>query len=545
MSSVSLEDRSPAWYLQWFNLAGLALLGLGFLIGSLVALRHRRSAGIVFLAVMPVAAFCLAYPDSGYLVWRDGTGWFQTPIPTVAIGLAALFYATLLPPFWIWPRKKRAAIVFLSVALLAVPIFVYSRWTIALLPRLAGWSSPFVLFGLFWLRTDKWGWPSLLRSRLRSPANRVLVFSATCVGILFLNIVFVLTLSGLRSSLFSGDCSAKPPFVRPSSPAHAVFTAKVLFAGRSIEAMLSAHGAPQPTDGDRKVGDWAIGLVQERFWGMPNWTRLVLLTNYAYWDGETYFVDGRRVDGVVTQFFPIVWGGIGCSRTKPIGYADVDLRLLRNPPAPGTTHVIGYVREPEKFRPGLTRPTRPTLRANAQIQVTGPAFSRTLTTDSTGIYEVDDLTPGDYTLELAKPETQELDSFSGDASPASIRVGSGGAVEKNFTLVWNGRIEGQVKDDAGRPAHAWIQLLSADGGQIPGYANYAQMTATDGSYQLHKVPPGRYVVELNAYGRSKDSPYGVQYYPSGIRREDARVFELTPGQRITSVDFQVSGSEKR
>jgi hypothetical protein len=493
---------------------------------------------MIILAVMPAAAFGLAYPDSGFLVWRDGTGWFQTPIPSVAIGLAALFYAALLPPFWIWPRKKRAAIVFVSVALLAVPIFAYSRWSIALLPRLAGWSSPFVLFGLYWLRTDKSGWPSLLQSRPRSPAKRVVVFSATCVGILCLNIVFVLTLSGLGSSLFSGDCRGKPPFVRSQFPAHAVFTAKVLFAGRSINSLLRAEEGFRPS-GDGRVGDWAIGIVQERFWGMPNWTRLVLLTNYVYWDDETYFVDGRRAEGVVTRLFPIVEGGIGCSRTKPIEYAGVDLRLLRNPPAPGTSHVVGYVREPEKFRPGIARPIRPALRVNAQIQVTGPAFSRTVTTDSTGIYELDDLGAGDYTIELSKAETQEVGFFNGDGSRAKIHIDSGGVVEKNFDLLWNGRIEGQVKDNARKPAHAWVLLLSADGSQMPGYVHFSEATAEDGSYQFRKVPPGRYAVMLNDEGPVDDSPYDLQYYPSGVRRDEARIFELAPSQRIAGIDFRV------
>ena len=427
MAPIPQPDGDPTWYLRWFDVVGLALLGLGFLISSLVAVRNRRSAGRIILAVMPAAAFGLAYPDAGYLVWRDGTGWFQTPSPSVAIGLAALFYAALLPPFWIWPRKKRAVIVFVSMALLAVPIFVYSRWTIALLPRLAGWSAPFVLFGLFWLRTGKSGWPSLVRSRPLSPSKRILAFSATGVSILCLNILFMLILSGLRSSLFSGDCSAKPPFLRPQSPAHAVFTAKVVFAGRSLDVLLRAHGDLKPSDGDSKVGDWAIGIVQESFWGMPHWTRLVLLTNYVYWDDETYFVDGRRDDGIVTRYFPIVEGGISCSRTKPVDYAGVDSRLLRNPPAPGTTHVMGHVRGSEKFRSGLARPLRPNFIANAQIQVAGPGYSRTVATDSTGIYELDDLAPGDYIVQVSKEDTQKV-------GPATIHVGSGEVVERNFEL---------------------------------------------------------------------------------------------------------------
>jgi hypothetical protein len=39
-----------------------------------------------FLALLPItAAFCLAYPKSGFLVWHaDGGGWFETPLPLAA-----------------------------------------------------------------------------------------------------------------------------------------------------------------------------------------------------------------------------------------------------------------------------------------------------------------------------------------------------------------------------------------------------------------------------------------------------------------------------
>ena len=174
MAWAPLSDRSPAWYLRLFGIAGMALLGVGFLLGSFVALRNRRSAGFIFLSVMPVAAFCLAYPASGFLVWRDGGGWFETPVPAIAIGLTALFYAPFLAPLWMWRRKKRAAIVFTSAALVAGLFFAYSRWTVALLPRLVGWSAPFLLWGLFWLRTGKLGWPSLVQPRPCSHAKRVL-----------------------------------------------------------------------------------------------------------------------------------------------------------------------------------------------------------------------------------------------------------------------------------------------------------------------------------------------------------------------------------
>ena len=539
MAWAPLSDRSPAWYLRFFDIAGMALLGLGFLLGSFVALRHRRSAGTIFLAVMPVAAFCLAYPASGFLVWRDGGGWFETPVPVIAIGLTAIFYAPFLAALWMWRRKKRAAIVFTSTALVAGLIFAYSRWTVALLPRLMGWSAPFLLWGLFWLRTGKLGWPSLVQPRPCSPAKRILAVVTACVGILCLDVVFTL----LGSSLFSGDCRGKPPFLHPLSPTHAVFTARVLFAGRSIGAMMRPssifRGDPAHTIHDRKAGDWALGIVNERFWGMPHWTRLVLLTNDIYWEDETYFVDGSRYRGLLTRLLPIVEGGINCSRTRPVQNAIVDLRLLRQPPPASGTRITGYVRGPEVFTSGLARPTKPAFLAGAQINVTGPACNRTVSTDSAGVYELDDLMPGDYTLQLSTPDTQAVGFFNSDGSPAAIHLDSGGVVERNFELFWNGRIEGEVKDNAGKPAHAWVELISADGSQIPGYVNFFEMTVKDGSYQFRKIPPGRYMVMVNPNGPYGEWPYDLQYYPSEVRQDKARVFELAAGQRMVEIDFRL------
>jgi hypothetical protein len=537
VGGVALSDRSPAWYLPWFGITGEALLGVGFLVGSLVALRNRRLAGIIFLAVMPVAAFCLAYPASGFLVSRADGGWFETPFPGTAIELGALFYAPFLPPLWMWRRTKRAVIVFAVAAFVAGVIFARSRWAPALLPRLAGWSIPLLLPGLFWLRTGKLGWPSLLQTRPSSLAKRVVALAATCVAILCLDVVFTVMLCGLGSNLFSPNCKGRPLFIHPLFPTQAVFTAKVFFAARSIDALLGLHGGLHPSGPDHGVGDWAIGTVQERFWGMPYWTRLVLLTNDVYWEGETYFVDGRRFSGLLTQFLPII-GDIACGRTKLAQNAIVDLRLLRKPPPIGSLRIIGYVRGPEKLAFGWTRPPKPNVVAGARISVTGPAGSSIVETDSAGVYELNDLALGDYTLRLLTPENQLVGFFDSDGSTATLHLDHSGIVEKNFELFWNGRIEGQVKDDVGKPAHAWVELLSADGSQIPGNVNFFQMAAKDGSYQFRKIPPGRYLVVVNPSGPYDDWPYDLQYYPAGVRKNKARVLELARGQRVEEINFR-------
>jgi len=106
-------DHDPGWFLRWLTFAGVGLFGLGFLIGSILAPRNPRRAGIVFLALLPITAFGLAYPESGFLV--TGTG------------LTALFFAPFVAPLFTLRNKKRAAYVFATTAAIAVLVFLRSR----------------------------------------------------------------------------------------------------------------------------------------------------------------------------------------------------------------------------------------------------------------------------------------------------------------------------------------------------------------------------------------------------------------------------------
>jgi hypothetical protein len=229
---------------------------------------------------------------------------------------------------------------------------------------------------------------------------------------------------------------------------------------------------------------------------------------------------------------------VSCIRSKPAQDAIVDFRMLGKAPAAGHTRITGCVRGPVRF--GLwARPAPQAFVAGAQIQVTGPAYSRTVRTDSSGLYELDDLEPGDYTLGLSIPATQVAGCYGSDESPAGIHLTNGGVVERNFYLCWNGRIEGKVKDDAGEPAQASVILVSADHNQMPGYLMSAKITAKDGSSQIQRIPPGRYMVAVNPDGPYRESPYALQYYPSTVQKDKARVFELGTGQLEAGIDFRV------
>jgi hypothetical protein len=128
-------------------------------------------------------------------------------------------------------------------------------------------------------------------------------------------------------------------------------------------------------------------------------------------------------------------------------------------------------------------------------------------------------------------------SFYEGWPPPKVHLGSNGLVEHNFNLFWNGRIEGHVKDDSGKPAHAWLMVQNTDGSTLLGYVPV--LTDQAGFYQLQRIPPGRYIVVVNPDGPHDDWPHNVQYYPFALQAKGAQVLELGEGQRIQRIDFTV------
>lgn len=126
-----------------------------------------------------------------------------------------------------------------------------------------------------------------------------------------------------------------------------------------------------------------------------------------------------------------------------------------------------------------------------------------------------------------------------------MHIGTKGLVERNFDLFWNGRIEGQAKDDSGKPARVRVLLLSMDGSRLPGYVKNFLATNPDGSYQFKEIPPGRYTVVVNPDGPSDGFPYDIQYYRSTLQSQDAQVLELGAGQQIKAIDFTLPHLKER
>ena len=546
------EDYArPDWLALWLQAAGLVTLGLVFLIASFAARQHRRRAGLWFLLSAPIAAFCLSFEDSYFGVPFRGYNSNQPSLAMAALFVCA-FFAPLYAPLMSAGNKKRAVYLVLVLAPLSGMLFRFSPWSIVILPRLLEFSAPFLVFGAFWSGTGRLGWPPLGVARLKSLPGRLAAASIGSVGVAILVFAGTLAVSAKDSRLDYSDCGVRPLFARPLNSGHAVFTARAIRAGHFIR--ISGKWA----------GYWAIGLVQERFWGLPWWSgRLVLLTTHAFLDGETYLIDGQRDPRLLNRFLPIVKAG-PCTYTSPVADAGIELRLLRDAPPPEGFRIVGRVEDhlhPKEVLPGKTPPApdwntmtddeinawgeqarfrgevtyrRPvTPLPGAKIRVAGSSGSTTLTAGRDGIYQAAGLPADRYRLELLDvPATQhEVPRIVEKSELIEKKL-----VWADLHVFWDGAIEGRIRDSSGDPAKLWLHLERADGMYASGSPTYSQ-TDGSGAFSFGFLPPGRYILRINEDGPNGESPYAPQYYPSSESREGAHVFELGEGRHIRNVDL--------
>jgi hypothetical protein len=164
-----------------------------------------------------------------------------------------------------------------------------------------------------------------------------------------------------------------------------------------------------------------------------------------------------------------------------------------------------------------------------------------VTADHDGIYEVDGLPPDDYTLTVELPDTQTATEQLGRAKirqqVKKEELMHQKLIERDFHVVWNGTIEGNIREINGNPVQVWVSLLNPDGTDpLPPIMGFQQSDKT-GAFELIRIPKGKYKLVVNPYGPDKDYPYPPMYYSFAYRLNDAEVFEIANGQHVNRMDF--------
>jgi hypothetical protein len=253
-------------------------------------------------------------------------------------------------------------------------------------------SGVFISLGLFWLGTHLSRWPELNVAQTWSTRRKVAVALASCL-LLFLSVLMAAIPLKLHE-FFMLDCGEAAPFVRPQFPDQAVFVARVIH----VDPMFGA-----------------VALVEHHYWGLPWWSRRLVLLHFGR-PKDVIFVDGRRADGLLTHFLPVVERR--CGRTNFFKDAEVDLRVLNDGPPKNGVRVIGRV---SRWIPGTNFDYAPV--SGLEVVVAGTAGTFTAITDQHGIYDISGLPPGRYSVSAEAANGKGLDSYRCPMRSEDLRSG--------------------------------------------------------------------------------------------------------------------------
>jgi hypothetical protein len=283
-------------------------------------------------------------------------------------GMGALLLLGIIPlaaSLLAFRTRKVSYLLYLSTT----PILVLCSWGFLrdvpghLVRATALTSSPFLVLGLFWLFAQEYNWPRIALLPDSPAGRRIVVLVAT--GFLFCVAIFLTSVHLAVSSENPGDCGEGPPFADALHSRGAVFTARIVH----VDPILGP-----------------VAVVQERFWGLPRWARIVLLK----WGrvGDEFFVDGRPAEGLLTgHIVPVL--DMKCTGSAFLKDAKVELRLLRDSPHWNGVRIIGRAVERAHGAPPI---------AGAKVIIAGPSGEVTVATDADGIYDVTGLPPGRYSV---------------------------------------------------------------------------------------------------------------------------------------------------
>jgi len=227
--------------------------------------------------------------------------------------------------------------------------------------------------------------------------------------------------------------------------------------------------------------------------------------------GQEYLVSGR----------PERYGVLAvnvCSRTRPLKYAQVDLRTLDGShcAAPGGT-IIGHVHKGNnEFQ---DNPDMPNVSVTVRDQDGKTYRART---DSDGIYEINHLAPGVYTVDSPVSDSQY-------ASADMVAVVEGQCMEATI-LLKDYSVRGRLLPGL----TATVELVGVDDPTKLARSDWSG-SQPDGRFYFRDVPDGEYLLSVTTW---MGAP-GDLYYPGTFDRAKATRLAITNGGLVRggTLDF--------
>ncbi len=175
-------------------------------------------------------------------------------------------------------------------------------------------------------------------------------------------------------------------------------------------------------------------------------------------------------------------------------------------------------------------------------------------TDAAGTFEIDNLPPGRYSLDIEHREYPQ-----GRSRSIAIKAGEQ-AAPIVVELVPFAAVSGRVLDEDSDPLPACsvhLQFARPPYQEVIAMQDFREVlgSSADGEYRLDRVPAGKYILraqcqapvfEPRPLSTGPDplptSAYPPQFYPAASSAELAEAIELAPGQERSGIDFRMKPS---
>ena len=240
-----------------------------------------------------------------------------------------------------------------------------------------------------------------------------------------------------------------------------------------------------------------------------------------------------------------------CGRSKLIESAAEDLLYLQGLPASAErTRISGtlahYENDPVK---GFTR-VRNII--GAKVRLIGAQKTYEVFTDKNGVYEIYDVPAGKYVVDPEVPHGLKLRfpiyHGKGDRTNLTtlrlvVEEKSCGSVD--FVFSANTMIHGKLFGADGLAMrNVCLSLMPKD---QPTRSNWIfDCTDEQGNYELNEIPPGEYLIVVNADGKiSSNEPFSTTYYPGVFDKKKATVLAITDGANLEDYDIHIPSQETR
>jgi len=301
---------------------------------------------------------------------------------------------------------------------------------------------------------------------------------------------------------------------------------------------------------------WGTGparvLIEESLLNVPKDLREVEIDTsagtscyYRLKAGERYVVFAARRDGL-----PVRLRIGGCSNTFPLQGHEHILDALRSKAQGGPSRLVGAVLRSsgaythEDGVPG------------ALVVAISPTARYQVLADASGGYEIRDIAPGRYEIEVSKsgfvPDAEynsrwsgrfELNKATNTWEPDKSEPAGSVLVGERSCQVWDlgmwprGRISGTVRSNTGSPlGGVTVQAFALDRrGEQESRPLRTGTTDGAGKYLIEPLPGGEYVVGVNAERYRDMEPYPPTVFAGDSRRSTTTHISVTDGQETADI----------